>query len=67
MSGTVNALLALVSLVLTALCYWMYTRSADSSTLYLIGLVLFLLATLFFGGMFLSGRVNRGDDIHITE
>ena len=66
MSGTLNGLLAVISLVLTALSFWMYTRSAENS-MYIIGVVIFLLAFLFFGGMFLSGRVNRGDDIHITE
>lgn len=35
--------------------------------MYLIGVVIFLIVTLVFGGMFLSGRVNKNDDIHITE
>ena len=61
-----NGLLAIVSLALTALCFWQY-RSSEANTLYLIGVIVFLLATLFFGGMFLSGRVNKNDDIHITE
>ena len=30
-------------------------------------LILFLIVTLVFGGLFLSGRVNKGEDIHITE
>ena len=61
-----NLLLALVALVLTALSFWMYTRSADN-TLWLVGVVVFLVATLIFGALYLSGRVNKGEDIHITE
>ena len=61
-----NGLLAVVSLALTAVSFWMY-RSSPDNTIWLVGVVLFLIGTLAFGGMFLSGRVNKGDDIHITE
>ena len=61
-----NVLLALVSLILTVVTFWMYQRSADNK-LWLVGFVLFLISTLVFGGLFLSGRVNKGEDIHITE
>ncbi len=61
-----NGLLAVVSLVLTALSFWMYRGSADNK-LWLVLLILFLIGTLVFGGLFLSGRVNKGEDIHITE
>jgi sugar phosphate permease len=61
-----NGLLALVSLVLTVASFLMYQRSADNK-LWLAGFILFLIGTLVFGGLFLSGRVNKGDDIHITE
>ena len=61
-----NLLLAFVALILTVLSFVMYTRSADNK-MWLIGVVAFLLATLVFGALFLSGRVNKGEDIHITE
>ena len=61
-----NGLLAVVSLVLTGLSFWMYRGSADNK-LWLILMILFLIGTLVFGGLFLSGRVNKGEDIHITE
>jgi hypothetical protein len=35
--------------------------------LWLALMILFLIGTLVFGGLFLSGRVNKGEDIHITE
>ena len=60
-----NGLLAVVSLALTVVSFFMYRSSA--STLWLVGVVLFLIATLAFGDMFLSSRVNKGEDIHITE
>ena len=61
-----NVLLALVSLILTVVTFLMYQRSADNK-LWLVGFVLFLISTLVFGGLLLSGRVNKGEDIHITE
>ena len=61
-----NGLLAVVSLALTGLSFWMY-RSSPDNTLWLVGVVVFLLGTLAFGGMFLAGRVNKNEDIHITE
>lgn len=66
MKGTLSGLLAVVGLVLTALSFWMYRGSADNK-LWLVLVIVFLIATLAFGGMFLSGRVNRNDDVHITE
>lgn len=61
-----NGLLSIVSLALTGLSFWMY-RSSPENTYWLVGVVVFLIGTLAFGGMFLSGRVNKGEDIHITE
>lgn len=66
MSGTLYGLLSLVALVLTALSFWQYTASADNK-MWLVLTIVLLLVFLGFGGMFLSGRVNRNDDIHITE
>jgi sugar phosphate permease len=61
-----NLLLAVVALVLTVASFLMYQRSGDNK-LWLVGFILFLIVTLVFGGLFLSGRVNKGEDIHITE
>ena len=66
MRGTLNGLLAVIALVLTAGSFYMYRKSPDNS-IYLVGVVAFLVAMLVFGGMFLSGRVNKNDDVHITE
>lgn len=71
MKGTLSGLLAGVALVLTALCFLLYTGRLSATTadnkIWLVLMILFLIATLAFGGMFLSGRVNRNDDVHITE
>ncbi|PYT00114.1 MAG: hypothetical protein DMF63_09100 [Acidobacteria bacterium] len=61
-----NLLLAVVALILTVASFLMYQRSADNK-LWLAGFILFLIVTLVFGALFLSGRVNKGEDIHITE
>ncbi len=58
-------LLALVSLLITAGSFYYYVQSAQS--LYIIVAILFLVATVVLGGLFLSGRVNKNEDIHITE
>ena len=59
-------LLALVALALTAGSFYMFV-SQGGSTIYLVGLIVFLIATIIFGALFLSGRVNKKEDIHITE
>ena len=64
--GMLNGLIAVIALVLTALSFWEYQRSPDN-TMWLIGVIVFLIVMLVFGGMFLSGRVNKNDDVHITE
>jgi hypothetical protein len=60
-----NGLLALVTLILAGVSFWQYRGSG--STLWLVGILLFGVLTLVFGGMFLSGRVNKSEEIHITE
>lgn len=63
--GSLNGLFAVIALVLFALSFYKYVTAAG--TMWLIGWIVFLIATIAFGGMFLSGRVNKGEDIHITE
>ncbi len=66
MKGALNGLLALVSLILAAGSFYMYTRGAGG-VLWLILMLLFGLGLIVFGGMFLSGKVNKTEEIHITE
>lgn len=60
-----NGLLAIVCLAIAAVSFYFYRQNAQ--TMLLVAFVLFVLGTLVFGGMFLSGRVNKTEDIHITE
>ncbi len=64
--GMLNGLLAVVSLILAAALFYLYTQSGDNK-LELIGSILFLIVGIGLGGLFLSGRVNKTEDIHITE
>ncbi len=66
MKGMLNGLLAVISLVVAAGSFYKYTQSEDNK-LFLVGAIVFLLVGIALGGMFLSGRVNKTEDIHITE
>jgi hypothetical protein len=58
-------LLTLVSLIATV--FFIYQYFGNRNVLFLILGIVFLIATVGLGGFFLSGRVNRKEDIHITE
>lgn len=58
-------LLGLVSLLITIGSFYYYVQSAQ--TLYVVVAILFLVATIVCGGLYMSGRVNKKEDIHITE
>ena len=63
-----KGLLAFVSLLLTIVCIWLFYNSTGTvNTLALIGGIVFLIATVGLGGVFLSSRVNKKEEIHITE
>jgi Co/Zn/Cd efflux system component len=59
------AVLALVSAVIAVVTFLNYQKSAN--TMMIIVAIIGIIATLGFGAMFLSGRVNKHEDIHITE
>lgn len=65
MKDLLYPVLALVSAIITIFSFMSYKGSGN--TMMVIVALLFLLLTLGFGAMFLSGRVNRNEDIHITE
>ncbi len=60
------ALLALVSLLVAAGSFY-YLQAKDGGTLFLILGIVFSILTAVFGVIFLSSRLNKTDDIHITE
>jgi uncharacterized membrane protein len=60
------AVLALVSVVIAAGSFYFYVNRGGQ-TIYIVAAILFVILTVVLGGLFLSGRVNKNDDIHITE
>lgn len=66
MKDMLSALLALVAAIGAAFSFYKYTTSGDNKVFLVIAIVC-VLATVALGGLFLSGRVNKNDDIHITE
>ena len=65
MKDLLFAVLALISAVIAVVTFLNYQKSAN--TLMIVVAILGIIATLGFGAMFLAGRVNKQDDIHITE
>lgn len=65
MKGGLNGLLAFIALIITAGSFYQYIQT--KATMYFVVAIIALLATIALGGMFLSGRVNKSEDIHITE
>jgi hypothetical protein len=59
-------LLAFISAVVTVGSVYWYISKAEN-TLYIVVAILFAILTVVFGGLFLSGRINKTEDIHITE
>lgn len=66
MKGMLNGLLAVISFVIAGISFYYYTQSGDNK-IYIGGAILFALIGIGLGAMFLSGRVNKTEDIHITE
>lgn len=66
MKDMLYAVLALVTALIAAFFFYSYVKS-EENTLYIVIAILAVILTIVFGGLFLSGRVNRTDDIHITE
>jgi uncharacterized membrane protein YphA (DoxX/SURF4 family) len=66
MKDLLYAALALISAIVAVFSFLRYQKSGGDSTMFVVA-ILFLLLTLGFGALFLSHRVNRTEDIHITE
>ncbi len=66
MKDMMFAILALV-FALAAAFFFYSMRAEGSSVINMVLAVLFLILTAICGVLFLSKRVNKGEDIHITE
>ncbi|MFV0388205.1 MAG: hypothetical protein ACK5NT_05570 [Pyrinomonadaceae bacterium] len=70
MKDMVYAVLALICAIGTAVCFYLYIshpNAESANMLYFVGAIILLVITLITGALFLSGRVNKSEDIHITE
>ena len=67
MKDMLFAVLALISVVVAGYFIYSFQTSANASSNSLIIGIVFALLAIVFGGLFMFGRVNRHDDIHITE
>ena len=66
MKSLLPGVLAVISAVIALLSFFQY-RSTEGGTLWIVLTFVFLIATLGLGAMFLAGKVNKTEDIHITE
>lgn len=57
--------LAFLSAIAAVVSFWQL--QSKGGQLWLILGIVFLIVTIVFGAMFLTGRVNKTEDIHITE
>lgn len=65
MNGMLSGGLALISAIATVISFWQF--QSHGQTYWIILGIVFLIVTVVFGSMFLTGRVNKTEDIHITE
>ncbi|HMT06836.1 MAG TPA: hypothetical protein PKA82_02450 [Pyrinomonadaceae bacterium] len=66
MKDMLFAVLALVAAAGGVFSFIKYTGSEDNK-MFLVIAIICIVATVALGGLFLSGRVNKNEDIHITE
>jgi hypothetical protein len=59
-------LIALASAAAAIYFLFLYPKQEGNIVPLVVGIILVVL-TIVFGGLFLAGRVNKTEDIHITE
>lgn len=67
MKDMLFAVLALITAVLAAVSFYAYTNGGGTNMMYFVAAIACAILTVILGGLFLSGRVNKKEDIHITE
>jgi uncharacterized protein YxeA len=67
MKDTLFALLALVFAIAAAFFFYTFQSTENSNVINMILGLVFVVLTVICGALFLSKRVNKGEDIHITE
>ena len=67
MKGPLSGVVAVISLAIAGFCFYKFSTTPNAGTMYVVIGIVFALLMVAFGVMFLSSRVNKSDDIHITE
>ncbi len=67
MKDMLFALLGLVAAGVAAYFFFNFQTDKVGNSNYLLFGVIFAVVAIIFGGLFMFGRVNRHEDIHITE
>lgn len=68
-----NLLYGLIALVSFGVAIWLFLKDrgvdkgADASIFPLVIAIILIIVGIIFGGLFLAGRVNKTEEIHITE
>lgn len=65
MNSMLSGGLGLLSAIATVVSFWQFQTHGQNYWI-ILGIV-FLIITVVFGAMFLTGKVNKTEDIHITE
>ena len=65
MKDMLYAVLALIAALTAAGSFYFFQQQGN--TLLLVVAIITVILAMIFGILFLSGRVNKTDDIHITE
>lgn len=66
MKNTLLALLAVVSALVAVFFFYRFQNSADGTTNLILG-ILFVVVFVGLGIMYMTNKVNKQEDIHITE
>ena len=67
MKDLLYAVLGLIAAGLAAYFLYSFQTSSNAGSNSLILGIIFAILAVVFGGLFMFGRVNRHDEIHITE
>ena len=67
MSNLLYGLVALISFAIAGWLFFAKRGEADGSIVPLVIAIILIVVGIIFGALFLSGRVNKTEDIHITE
>ena len=66
MKDMLYAVLALIAALAAAGSFY-YFQHSEGNTILLVVAIISVILAMIFGILFLSGRVNKTEDIHITE